>query len=115
MRPRSRATPLSSGSSWDIGLPSLSSGTRESIDLRYLWYVNREMPDDRANEPSIQGYCVSWKELTSDSYAYSSNVQWSQFVAEDYRRDQDRGDLLRNTSDGHGDDSCPFDDADLLQ
>ena len=106
---------LSSGSSWDIGLPSLSSGTRESIDLRYLWYVYNEMPDDGVNELSGQGYCMSRKELTGDGYTYSSNVQWCQFVAKDYRRDQDRGDFLRDTSDGHRDNSCPLDDANLLR
>ena len=55
------------------------------------------------------------KELTSDSYAYPSNVQWGQIVAKDYRRDHDSGDLLSNTSDGHRNNPCPFDDAGSLQ
>jgi len=54
------------------------------------------------------------KEPTGDSYAHTSNVQWGQFVAKYYRRDHDSGNLLRNTSDGHRNNSCPFNDAGWL-
>lgn len=71
---------------------------------------------ERANQPSLrEERYMRQRELTGDSYSHASNIQWRQFVAKDYCRDHDGGNLLRNTSDGHRNNPCPLNDTGRLR
>ena len=93
-------------------LPCASSGTGESIDLQYLWYVNKAMPRIGIYQKRRK-LCGPTRHdfRTADRNSYASHVKRRQFVPEEPSGYSDCGDFLSYPGYGHRHDTGALYDA----